>query len=64
MDNPWTLEILGTQDIGQINVREKRRGNQEWTIQRHLKYWVHKTRDEDAKQNNTNIDNKKRTTQT
>jgi hypothetical protein len=35
MDNPETLATLGTQDIGQINVRENRRGNQEWTIQRH-----------------------------
>ena len=25
------------------NVRENRRGNQEWTIQRHWQHWVHKT---------------------
>ena len=32
MDNPETLTTLGTQDTGQINVRENRRDNQEWTI--------------------------------
>ena len=26
-----------------IHVRENRRVNQEWTIQRHWQYWVHKT---------------------
>jgi hypothetical protein len=31
----------------QINVRENRRGNQEWKIQRHWHHWVHKTPDED-----------------
>ena len=55
MDNPEKLETLGTQDTGrrqtkQINVRENRRGNQEWTIQRTWQHWVHKTQDED-KQN-------------
>ena len=35
MDNPETLATLGTQDTGQINVRENWRGSQEWTIQRH-----------------------------
>ena len=35
MDNPETLATLGTQDTGQINARENRRDNQEWTIQRH-----------------------------
>jgi len=30
-----------------INVREYRRGNQEWTIKRHCQHRVHKTRDED-----------------
>ena len=43
MDNPETLATLGTQEIGrrqrkQINVRENRRGNQEWTIQRHCQH--------------------------
>ena len=55
MDNPEKLETLGTQDTGrrqakQINVRENRRGNQEWTIQRHRQHWVHKTQDK-GKQN-------------
>ena len=27
-----------------IIVRETRKGNQEWTIQRHWLYWAHKTR--------------------
>ena len=30
-----------------INVKETRRGNQEWTIQIHWQHWVHKTQDED-----------------
>jgi len=30
----WSLEV---------NVRENRRGNQEWTTQRHLQYWAYKT---------------------
>jgi hypothetical protein len=41
MDNPEKLPTLGKQDTErrqakQINVRENRRGNQEWTIQRKL----------------------------
>ena len=32
-------------------IRESRRGNQEWTIQRRWQHCVHKTHDED-KQNN------------
>jgi hypothetical protein len=35
MDNPETQTTWGTQDTEQINVREKRRGNQKWTIRRH-----------------------------
>ena len=34
MDNPETMVALGTQDTGQISVRENRRINREWTIQR------------------------------
>ena len=34
-----------------MNIREKRRrGNQEWTIQKNWQHWVHKTQEED-KQN-------------
>jgi hypothetical protein len=52
MDNSEKLATLGTQDTGrrqtkQINVRENRRSNQEWTIQRNWQRWVHKTQDED-----------------
>jgi hypothetical protein len=32
MDNLEKLATLGTQDTGKINVRENRKGNQEWTI--------------------------------
>ena len=45
MDNPETLATLGTQDTGQINVRENQSGNQEWTIQRDWQNCVHKTQD-------------------
>jgi len=45
MDNPETLAKLGTQDTGQINVRENRRGSQEWAIQRHWQNRTHKTQD-------------------
>ena len=38
MDNPETLATLSTQDTGQINTRENRGDNQDWTIQRH---WQH-----------------------
>ena len=50
MANPETLATLGTQDTGQtvcgkINGRENRRGNRDWTIQRHWQHWVQKTQD-------------------
>ena len=38
MDNPEVLSTLSTQDIGEINVRENRMGNQEWSIQRHCQH--------------------------
>jgi hypothetical protein len=55
MDNPETLATFCTQDTGQrktkqINVRENRRGNQEWTIQRHWQHFAHKIQDKE-KQN-------------
>ena len=45
MDNPEKLATQGTQDTGQINVREYRRGNQKWTIQRNgnIGYTRHRT---------------------
>jgi len=36
-----------------INVRESRRCNQEWTIQRRCQHWVHKTQDENKQDKNT-----------
>ena len=61
MDNPETLATLCTQDTGrrqtkQINVRENRRGNQEWTIQNHWQHYVHKTQDEDQHNKKHNTD--------
>ena len=38
MDNPETLSTLSTQDTGQINVRENRGDNHEWTILRHCQH--------------------------
>jgi hypothetical protein len=45
MDNPETLTAVSTQDTGQINVKENRGDNQEWTIQRDCQQGVHKTQD-------------------
>ena len=38
MDNSEALLILSTQDTGQINVRENRMDNQEWTIHSHCQH--------------------------
>jgi hypothetical protein len=46
-----TLATLGTQGTGQINVRENRRDNQEWT--RHWQRWAHKTQDDDKQNTKT-----------
>jgi hypothetical protein len=44
-DNLEKLAKYGTQDTGQINVREYRRGNKKKTIQRNWQHMVHKTQD-------------------
>jgi len=36
----------------EINIRENRRGNQEWTIGRNWLHWVHKTQDEKTQHRN------------
>ena len=41
----WLLSINFHFHMYEINVREKRSGNQEWTIQRNWQHWVHKTQD-------------------
>jgi len=43
--------MLGSEYI--INVKENRRGNQEWTIQRNWQHWVYKTQDEDKQNKDT-----------
>jgi hypothetical protein len=45
MDRTEKLTTMETQDTGQINVRENRRGNQEWTVQRNWQHWIHQTQD-------------------
>jgi hypothetical protein len=42
MYNLETLATLGTQDTGQINVRENQSGNQECTSQRDWQHEAHK----------------------
>jgi hypothetical protein len=37
-----------------INVRENRKGNQKWTIQRNWQQMVHKKQDEDKQNKNHN----------
>jgi len=57
MDNLDTLATLDTHDTGRINVRESRKGNQEWTIQRH---WQHTTEDTERGQTHQNTTQKTR----
>jgi hypothetical protein len=38
----FTLSQEQNLKIWKINVRENRRDNPEWTIQRHWQHWVHK----------------------
>ena len=45
MDNPEILAAFSTQDTGQINARENRMDNQEWTIQGQCQHCVHETQD-------------------
>ena len=40
MDNPEILSTSSTRDTGQKYVRENRRINQEWTVQRNWRHWV------------------------
>jgi hypothetical protein len=42
MDNAETLATLSTQETRQINLRENRMDNQEWTIHRHCQHWLQK----------------------
>ena len=47
-DNQEKLATLGTQDTGQINVREYRRGNEKGQFKRNWQHWVHKTQDKNC----------------
>jgi energy-coupling factor transporter transmembrane protein EcfT len=52
-----TNKTLGTQDTGQINVRENRRGSQIWTNKRNWQHKVHKTQDKDNQNKKHNTEN-------
>ena len=43
----YTIKKIIDFIVVQIDVRKNRRGNQEWTIQRHWQHWAHKTQNED-----------------
>ena len=51
------------ENLRKINVSENRRGNQEWTIQRHWHHWAHKTQEKEKekrrKKSQHNTENKK-----
>ena len=49
IDNPETLVTLGTQDTGQINLRENLKGQSRTDIHRHWQHWAQMTQG----QNNT-----------
>ena len=51
MNHPEKLATLGTQDTGQINVREYRRGNKQMAIQINWQYRVHKKQDKNMLEN-------------
>ena len=55
MNNTETLATFDTQDTGQIYVRENRRGNQEWTIQRDWQHLAHKTKTNKTKTTKTQV---------
>ena len=42
MDNPEKLATQGTQNKDKHDVREYRKGNQKWTLQRNWQHRVHK----------------------
>ena len=52
-----TGNIVYTRHRAKINVKENRRGNQEWTIQRNWQHWVHTTHAEDKQNKIHNTEN-------
>jgi hypothetical protein len=52
-----TGNIVYTRHRAKINVKENRRGNQEWTIQRNWQHWVHTTQAEDKQNKIHNTEN-------
>ena len=54
MDNREILTTKSTQDTRQVNVKKNRRGNKEWTIEKHWQHLAHKdTGQRKTKHNNT-----------
>ena len=51
----WEFQSIS--QVKKINVRENRRSNHEWTIQKHRQYWTHKIQDEDKQNKKYNIEN-------
>ena len=52
-DSYMTEDGMLTSQIQEINIRENRRDNQEWAIQRHRQQWMHKPQDKDKQNNKT-----------
>ena len=50
-------KLMTGQSMHSIHVRENRRVNQEWTIQRHWQHCVHKTQGEDKQDKKLNTEN-------
>ena len=63
-DNPEKLATLGTQDTGQIHVREYRKGNEKKTIRRNWQHWVHKTQDKYMLENTEGVIKKRQSRET